>query len=606
MSFSRLIWAVSLVGVGVFTPISSAQVPKRLDPTATRIVQADFEFTADGSAIVYRAKDATGSNADGLFCVPSTGGSSWKLTGDLGAAGSLFDWQLSSNSTPVFWATEPGHQQREVFRATLLGDAPLKLNTPLVDVGSTEGVVVGNRVVYIASERTSPFAGTYFELFSVPTSGGSVTRISGEPIAGGDVEKVVAREGIDWVVYLADHGIDEVMEVYAASTTGGAPIKLNSSLVSNGDVFREGLQISPTGDRVLYAADQEQDSATEIFSVSIFGGAVTKLNGPLTSGGDVTPGSPQFSPNGSRVLYHADQNSDEMFELFCVPSNGGTPVRLNGSLVAGGDVRESGIQFSPTSDRVLYSADQQTDQVFELYSVSSQGGVAVRLNGPLAAGGDVADDATFSPDGSRVIYRADQRIDEVSELFITSSVGGTPLRLSSELDLGGDVVTAAFSPDGSQVVYLADQNADEVYELFAVASSGGDARKISGPLTNGGDVIDWRFSPDGQTLVYRADQELDELFELFSVSLSTALDGDYNLDGVVDAADYTVWRDTLANSSGGAEKFTLWRANFGRKSGSGQVAVAPSSVPEPATWMLLGGAMLVVIRRGRRRELLPR
>jgi hypothetical protein len=60
------------------------------------------------------------------------------------------------------------------------------------------------------------------------------------------------------------------------------------------------------------------------------------------------------------------------------------------------------------------------------------------------------------------------------------------------------------------------------------------------------------------------------------------LEGDYNLDGTVNAADYTVWRDggspddTIAG-------YNLWRANFGN-SGSG---VGSSSVPEPSSSILI-------------------
>ena len=53
------------------------------------------------------------------------------------------------------------------------------------------------------------------------------------------------------------------------------------------------------------------------------------------------------------------------------------------------------------------------------------------------------------------------------------------------------------------------------------------------------------------------------------------LPGDYNLNGIVDAADYTVWRDTLgsmsdlrADGSGNgkvdADDYTVWKSHFGQ------------------------------------------
>jgi hypothetical protein len=52
-------------------------------------------------------------------------------------------------------------------------------------------------------------------------------------------------------------------------------------------------------------------------------------------------------------------------------------------------------------------------------------------------------------------------------------------------------------------------------------------------------------------------------------------DGDFNMDGKVDAADYVVWRKT-----GTPQQYALWRANFGSPPGSGSSVTSPS-VPEP-------------------------
>jgi formylglycine-generating enzyme len=72
--------------------------------------------------------------------------------------------------------------------------------------------------------------------------------------------------------------------------------------------------------------------------------------------------------------------------------------------------------------------------------------------------------------------------------------------------------------------------------------------------------------------------------------------GDFNGDGVVDAADYTLWRDTLGsttnltadgNNNGvvDAGDYDVWKANFGNHSGAG--ASANAAVPEPSTLVLL-------------------
>jgi hypothetical protein len=84
----------------------------------------------------------------------------------------------------------------------------------------------------------------------------------------------------------------------------------------------------------------------------------------------------------------------------------------------------------------------------------------------------------------------------------------------------------------------------------------------------------------------------------WSVAPAPGVNGDYNGNGVVDAADYAVWRKrlnqnvTLPNDiTPGmvtAADYTVWRANFGKlASGSGSGALlATGAIPEPASGTL--------------------
>ncbi|TWT43160.1 glycoside hydrolase family 16 protein [Botrimarina hoheduenensis] len=73
-----------------------------------------------------------------------------------------------------------------------------------------------------------------------------------------------------------------------------------------------------------------------------------------------------------------------------------------------------------------------------------------------------------------------------------------------------------------------------------------------------------------------------------SVTLSATLAGDYNLDGTVDSADYTVWRDGLGTAFTPSD-YNRWANNYGATIGPGSQAV-----PEPLTgWLaaLAGSAL---------------
>jgi len=95
------------------------------------------------------------------------------------------------------------------------------------------------------------------------------------------------------------------------------------------------------------------------------------------------------------------------------------------------------------------------------------------------------------------------------------------------------------------------------------------------------------------------------------------LPGDFNDDGVVDAADYSIWRDhlgdgdetALSGSGDGmngvdAGDYALWVDNFGKTldAGAGAGGSAIAAVPEPASWLLVSLAALgMLVRRGPRR-----
>jgi hypothetical protein len=77
------------------------------------------------------------------------------------------------------------------------------------------------------------------------------------------------------------------------------------------------------------------------------------------------------------------------------------------------------------------------------------------------------------------------------------------------------------------------------------------------------------------------------------------LPGDYNLDAVVDAADFVVWR----KNDGSAAAYDVWRANFGRTGGSG--STTGGAVPESTTVGIVAAGIVALFtwRRTARRVL---
>lgn len=104
------------------------------------------------------------------------------------------------------------------------------------------------------------------------------------------------------------------------------------------------------------------------------------------------------------------------------------------------------------------------------------------------------------------------------------------------------------------------------------------------------------------------------IFDNIKLSLVDAapapLVGDYTGDGLVDAADYTLWRDTLGQSvtsgtgadgngngvidgpAGVGSDYNLWATNYGAPGAATSVAI-----PEPASLMLVALGLVAVARR---------
>jgi len=98
------------------------------------------------------------------------------------------------------------------------------------------------------------------------------------------------------------------------------------------------------------------------------------------------------------------------------------------------------------------------------------------------------------------------------------------------------------------------------------------------------------------------------VMEIGFASISAPIPGDYNEDGTVNAADYSVWRNSLGQSGSGLAAdgngdshvddadYDLWKLHFGETSGSGSGAAAKIATPEPMSCVLVMAALLAFTR----------
>ncbi|MEN0109145.1 MAG: hypothetical protein AAF805_00335 [Planctomycetota bacterium] len=171
------------------------------------------------------------------------------------------------------------------------------------------------------------------------------------------------------------------------------------------------------------------------------------------------------------------------------------------------------------------------------------------------------------------------------------NAGALQIELAGDATAGVDydllAVLGDATLDGELIVSLLGGYAPTAGDTFEFLTAAGDLVgefvSASLPVLNDGLFFD---------VVYGED----------AVRLTVAgLLGDFNGDSVVDAADYTVWRD----HPDGPFSYEAWRANFGASASSPPSAAASSvAAPEPASLVgvLLGVACLGTVGRCRERR----
>ena len=169
----------------------------------------------------------------------------------------------------------------------------------------------------------------------------------------------------------------------------------------------------------------------------------------------------------------------------------------------------------------------------------------------------------------------------------SSSENVAPHRLYLELDrLADGSIETATGVDGIEFLRDSIKTTDTGYNVL-------------GPPPDSFDYVAFR----------NATGDFDYVIDNFQVEVigsnAGGTPGDYNGDGKVDAADYTVWRDHLGSASSlpfndatpGVDQgdYTVWKQNYGAGSGSGAASAAPE--PSGLTLLALGGLLAAVFRR---------
>lgn len=363
------------------------------------------------------------------------------------------------------------------------------------------------------------------DLYTVElTNPGVATKLNPDNgLATSDIQGFRFSGDSSQLVYLADQDVNQQNEIYLVDfMTPGVATKVNSPLVVNGDVSTFDLQFSPDGTQILYAADQEVNGLFELFLVDVSTPMVsTKVNGAFNS--DVTLRTrAAFSPDGTRVVYAADQDILDVFELYVVvTTTPGTALKVHADYSGGTDICRW--LFSPDSQSIAYCADQDTDGTIELYRTElSALGTSVKLNSPMVAGGEIREGFQFGSDSSFVVYSADQDTLDQRELYrVEISAPGITQKLNGPLvSIDSDVINFDVRSDELVVAYRADQDIDGVVELYEVDFGNPGNATQAHPELAGDETTEFAYFSDGSRLVFIGELDTASVDEIYLVDVT--------------------------------------------------------------------------------------
>ncbi len=230
------------------------------------------------------------------------------------------------------------------------------------------------------------------------------------------------------------------------------------------------------------------------------------------------------------------------------------------------------------------------------------GGEVANRSGILGAFASSSGEATVTGAASRWANSSNLVVGRFGSGELTISNGGL-------VSVAGTLTVGQYSPNdsfislstGGMLALASNPSGDDSLADFLALVGGTKAiRYWDDALADWADITAATYGDD-YTLEYLTSGDLAG-YTLLTVGQLPALAGDYNDDGVVDAADYSVWRDHLGQSvtlpnqatPGAVTEYDrdLWAANYG-------ATLQGSAIPEPNALVLAALAAVGLAARRR-------
>ena len=302
-----------------------------------------------------------------------------------------------------------------------------------------------------------------------------------------------------------------------AQTASAAGIRISGPLIY-GPV--KSYQVASTGAFAVYHT-MEPNYTPHLFSVSLNEAAPVSLTSPLPMEDQYYSMQYKITPNGSRVLYSAFQESATVTSLFSIPIGGGTPVRLSGT-----GISAYNIVISSDNQWVVFLGFDSGGKS-RLYRAAVLGATGSAVAITPAAASSMYYDLAISPDNAHVVFLGTLAPLDGWGIYSIPIGGGGYTRLTYPMTTNW-IVDYHITPDSQRVIlrFMDQASEPDVMRLYSVPMDGPYTSyyNLSGTLVSGGGVMPYfQISPDGKYVVFAAIKERANTIELYSYFLAAQL-----------------------------------------------------------------------------------
>jgi hypothetical protein len=301
---------------------------------------------------------------------------------------------------------------------------------------------------------------------------------------------------------------------FARFVNGSAATPLEILEAPAGTYFR-GDSLSPTG-AWLMVRGLFESLAVDILAIDLgldTPAGTVAIHPPLVAGGNVSAWA--WSPDGRWLMYEADAEQDDTFELYAVPveTHGfGPPVKLSMTLPPGGEVGKavpgeefdwSWPQWSPDSKKAAFAASAEQDGTFALYVVEvGPSPRPIKVSQSFAQGWQLGD-FTWA-DEHRLLYWSELKATGADDLLLVDTATNPAHVRSLVASADRRIPRVVVDPKGRGLLY-ASADLQEIaieWRWQAWETGPAEASKVYGPVAWSWGLYEPAFSPAGTGLLF--------------------------------------------------------------------------------------------------------